>query len=105
MSHPHSHDHDHPHDHDHEHPQDHTHDDAEISAQKEVILKQILSSEARLRLNNVKMVKPDLANLVENYLIGMASQGRLNSQISDQQLKQILMSIQQPKREFKFERR
>jgi len=27
--------------------------DAEINAQKEIILKQILSSEARLRLNNV----------------------------------------------------
>ena len=41
----------------------------QINAQKEIMLKQILSSEARLRLNNVKMVKPELANLVENYLI------------------------------------
>ena len=102
---PHDHDHDHPHDHDHEHDHEHSHDESEISAQKEVILKQILSADARLRLNNVKMVKPDLANLVENYLIGMASQGKLGSQISDEQLKQILMSIQQPKRDFKFERR
>ena len=38
----------------------------QINAQKEMMLKQILSSEARLRLNNVKMVKPELANLVEN---------------------------------------
>ena len=38
----------------------------QINAQKEIMLKQILSSEARLRLNNVKMVKPELANLVEN---------------------------------------
>ena len=30
----------------------------QINAQKEILLKQILSSEARLRLNNVKMVKP-----------------------------------------------
>ncbi len=79
--------------------------DAEISAQKEMILKQLLSSEARLRLNNVRMVKPDLAALVENYLIGMASQGRINSQISDDQLKQILMSVQQPKRDFKINRK
>lgn len=97
------HDHEHPHDHDHSH--EHPHDESEISAQKEQILKQILSGDARLRLNNVKMVKPDLANLVENYLIGMASQGKLSSQITDDQLKQILMSIQQPKRDFKFERR
>ena len=64
--------------------------EAEINAQKEVILKQILDSNARMRLNNIKMVKPDLAGMVENYLIGMASQGKINSQISDEQLKQIL---------------
>jgi programmed cell death protein 5 len=51
------------------------------------------------------MVKPDLAALVENYLIGMASQGKLQSQITDDQLKQILMSVQQPKRDFKINRR
>ncbi|MEK0319039.1 MAG: DNA-binding protein [Nitrosopumilus sp.] len=101
MSYPNPDEHEH-HDHDHN---DHPHNDSEISAQKEQILKQILAADARLRLNNVKMVKPDLANLVENYLIGMASQGKLGSQISDEQLKQILLSIQQPKRDFKFTRR
>jgi programmed cell death protein 5 len=50
------------------------------------------------------MVKPELASMVENYLIGMASQGKLNTQISDEQLKQILQSIQQPKRDFKINR-
>ncbi len=79
--------------------------DARLAAQKELILKQILSSDARLRLNNVRLVKPDLANLVENYLINMASQGKFNSQISDEQLKQILMSMQQPKRDFKINRK
>ncbi len=78
---------------------------AQLAAQKELILKQILSSDARLRLNNVRLVKPDLANLVENYLINMASQGKFNSQISDDQLKQILMSMQQPKRDFKINRK
>ena len=62
----------------------------QINAQKDMLLKQILSSEARLRLNNVKMVKPDLANMVENYLLGLASQGRSPGQITDDQLKQIL---------------
>ena len=79
--------------------------DAQLTAQKELILKQILSSDARLRLNNVRLVKPDLSNLVENYLINMASQGKFNSQISDGQLKQILMSMQQPKRDFKINRK
>ena len=76
----------------------------QINAQKEIMLKQILSSEARLRLNNVKMVKPELANLVENYLIGLSAQGKTQGQITDEQLKQILLSAQQPKREFKINR-
>ncbi len=69
-----------------------------------MLLKQILSRDARLRLNNVKMVKPDLANMVENYLLGLASQGRSPGQITDDQLKQILLSAQQPKKDFKINR-
>lgn len=76
----------------------------ELAAQKEQVLKQILSSEARMRLNNIKMVKPELSDLVEQYLIGMATQGKLPGQLSDDQLKQILLSIQQPKRDFKINR-
>ena len=76
----------------------------QINAQKDMLLKQLLSSEARLRLNNVKMVKPDLANMVENYLLGLAGQGRSPSQITDDQLKQILLSAQQPKKDFKINR-
>ena len=76
----------------------------QISAQKDMLLKQILSGEARLRLNNVKMVKPELANLVENYLLGLASQGKAQGQITDEQLKQILLSAQQPKKDFKINR-
>ena len=76
----------------------------DIQAQKDGILKQILEPEARMRLNNIKMVKPELSDLVEQYLIGLASQGKMHSQITDDQLKQILLSIQQPKRDFKINR-
>ena len=76
----------------------------QINAQKDMLLKQLLSSEARLRLNNVKMVKPELANMVENYLLGLASQGKAPNQITDDQLKQILLSAQQPKKDFKINR-
>ncbi|TLX78720.1 MAG: DNA-binding protein [Thaumarchaeota archaeon] len=78
--------------------------DAEVASMKEQALRSLLSPQARLRLTNVRMVKPELASMVENYLIGMASQGKLNTQISDEQLKQILQSIQQPKRDFKINR-
>jgi len=78
--------------------------DSQIKAQKEMMLKQVLSSEARLRLNNVRMVKPDLADLVENYILNLSVQGKISGQISDDQLKQILSSAQQPKHDFKFNR-
>ena len=78
--------------------------DSQLKAQKEMMLKQVLSSEARLRLNNVRMVKPDLADLVENYILNLSVQGKISGQISDDQLKQILLSAQQPKRDFKFNR-
>ena len=77
---------------------------AELKAQKETMLKQILSSDARLRLNNIRMVKPDLANLVETYLLNLTTQGKTSGQISDDQLKQILLSAQQHKRDFKINR-
>jgi len=78
--------------------------DSQLKAQKEMMLKQVLSSEARVRLNNVRMVKPDLADLVENYILNLSVQGKISGQISDDQLKQILSSAQQPKRDFKFNR-
>ena len=78
--------------------------DSQLKAQKEIMLKQVLSADARLRLNNVRMVKPDLADLVENYILNLSVQGKISGQISDDQLKQILSSTQQPKRDFKFNR-
>lgn len=78
--------------------------DAQANAQKEQILRKILMPEARMRLSNIRMVKPDLANLVEQQLIAMATQGQIQSQLSDGQLRQLLYSIRPPKRDFKINR-
>ena len=78
--------------------------DVQLKAQKEIMLKQVLSGDARLRLNNVRMVKPDLAELVENYILNLSVQGKISGQISDEQIQQILSSAQQPKRDFKINR-
>jgi len=78
--------------------------DNQLKAQKEIMLKKVLTADARLRLNNIRMVKPDLADLVENYILNLTAQGKISGQISDEQLKQILLSAQQPKRDFKFNR-
>lgn len=77
---------------------------AEAEAIKQKALAMLLDSQARQRLANVKMVKPDLAAAVENYLINAATSGRLNRTLTDDELKQILLSIQQPKRDFKINR-
>jgi len=50
------------------------------------------------------MVKSDLADLVENYILNLSVQGKISGQISDDQLKQILASAQHPKHDFKFNR-
>lgn len=76
----------------------------EVAAQKDALLRQILTSDARSRLSNVRMVRPDLAANVENYLISVANQGRLSLPITDDQLKQVLLSLQQPRRSFKMNR-
>ncbi len=78
---------------------------AEGEAMKQKALGMLLDVEARQRLMNVKMVKPDLASAVENYLLNAATTGRLNRAITDDELKQILSTIQQPKRDFKINRR
>lgn len=77
----------------------------EAEAMRQRVLLSLLDTEARQRLMNIRLVKPDLAAAVENYLISAASSGRLNRPLSDEELKQILLSIQQPKRDFRIDRR
>ncbi len=77
----------------------------ELEAARQRVLLSLLDTEARQRLTNIRLVKPELAAAVENYLISAASSGRLNRPLSDEELKQILLSIQQPKRDFKIDRR
>jgi len=74
------------------------------AAQKDAALRVLLDPDARARLANIRMVRPELAAGVENYLLGLAAQGRATRQITDSQLKKILVSIQQPRRDFKFSR-
>lgn len=79
--------------------------EAAAAAMRQRALMVLLEPLARQRLMNIKMVKPDLAATVENYLISAASSGRLNRSLTDEELKQILLSLQQPKKEFKINRR
>jgi programmed cell death protein 5 len=75
-----------------------------LEAQKQALLRQILSPEARQRLNNLKMVRADFTEQIELQLIQMAQMGKLPVPLSDAQLKQILMQLQSRKRETKITR-
>jgi programmed cell death protein 5 len=74
----------------------------QAKAAREQMLRLIFTSEARDRLNNLRMVKPDLAASVENQIFQLASSGRLRHQINDDELKQMLGQLQRPKKEFKI---
>ena len=77
----------------------------QIEIQKQAILRQILTPEARSRLTNIKMVKPEFAEQLELQLIQLASSGQLKSQINDEQLKALLRKIEERrKKEIKIRR-
>ncbi|MCK9322600.1 MAG: DNA-binding protein [Candidatus Methanomethylophilaceae archaeon] len=77
----------------------------QFEQQKQSILRQILTPEARDRLANIKLANPDQANAVEMQLIQLAQNGRLQSVITDAMLKEILQKIMPQKREITIERR
>jgi len=75
-----------------------------VEAQKEALLRQILTPEARQRLTRIKLVKPQFAAQIEVQLIQVAQQGRLRLPITDAQLKTLLRNLQPAKREITFRR-
>lgn len=78
-----------------------------IENQRQVILKGILTNEARERLANIKLAKPDYALTLENQLIQLAQTRRVSDKITDQQLRQLLQQLTKTTRESKitFKRR
>ncbi|MFC1754835.1 DNA-binding protein [Thermoproteota archaeon] len=71
---------------------------------REGMLRMLLTTDARERLTNIRMVKPDIAKVIEDNIIRMASAGKISPPVTDEYIKQLLQSIQKPKREFKIRR-
>jgi len=76
----------------------------EVEMQKQAVLRRILTADARQRLTNLKIVKPEFANQLELQLIQLAQQGRMELPITDEQLKDILIKLQSHRRDIKIRR-
>eukprot|EP00903_Cladosiphon_okamuranus_P019717 g18119.t1 len=57
------------------------------------ILDQIMTAEARLRLSNIAMVKPEKARRVEEMLIHAAKSGALGGKVTEDQFIQMLEQV------------
>jgi len=79
----------------------------EAEAQKDALMRQILTPEARQRLANIKIVRPEHASQLELQLIQVAQSRRVALPITDEMLKKLLTQLmeQQQKRDIKITRR
>lgn len=78
---------------------------AKFEAQKKQIIAQIMTTEARNRLANLRLTKPELVNQIELQLIQSAQAGSLRGKVTDDQLKVLLRQIAGQKREIKITRK
>jgi len=76
----------------------------QVESQKQALLRAILTPEARQRLTNIKMVKPEFAEQLEMQLIQLAQAGKLRSPMTDAQLREILTRLQPQRRDIKIRR-
>ena len=77
----------------------------QAEAQKSAVMRQILKPEARERLANLRMTRPDVVEMVEDQLIALVQSGRIRQEIDDYTLRQILRKVMPKKREIKIDRR
>jgi len=77
----------------------------QAQAQRQLILRQILTPEARERLGRIELAYPELKENIENQLVSLAQSGRVQRQIDDVTLRQILERVVPRRRDIKIERR
>jgi programmed cell death protein 5 len=76
----------------------------QAEAQIHHVLLQILEPEARERLANIKLTKPEFARAIEQQLVALAQSGRLKQKITDAQLKELLRQLVPEKKEWNIRR-
>ena len=78
---------------------------AEMEAQLKQAMKQILTPEARGRLDNLRLTKPELVMNIEIQLLQSTQAGSLRGKVTDEQLKVLLKNLMGQKREIHITRR
>ncbi len=71
----------------------------------ETILRLVLDSDAKLRLNNIRVVNPDMYYKVASIIVNMYNSGRVVTKINEDVLRQILAKVHSTKREITITRR
>ena len=72
----------------------------QLEEMKKKVLTSILDREAFERVNRIKLVNPQLAGQVELYLIQLFQAGKIQNQVTDEQMKQMLQMLQAGKKDF-----
>jgi len=75
-----------------------------IQNQKKILLKHILTSEARGRLERIRMAKPEEAKYIEDQLIQLYQMGRIREKIDDERFKILLKHMMPKKKDIKIRR-
>ena len=74
-------------------------------AQQEAVLKQHLTDGARQRLNAVEMSKPQFGEKVKKQVAALAQSGRVQGQIDEDQMRDLLKELQPEQKSFDIRRR
>jgi programmed cell death protein 5 len=77
----------------------------QADAQKQAVLRQYLTDGARKRLNTVKMSKPDHGEQIERQVLALAQSGRVQGQIDEDQMKELLSELSPDSKSFNIRRR
>lgn len=77
----------------------------QAEAQKQALLRQYLTDGARKRLNTIRMSKPDFADQVEQQLLALAQSGRIQGQIDEEKMKELLRELKPDSKSFNIRHR
>ena len=65
---------------------------------KKTVIRKLLTKDAIERMGRIRLVKPDLANQLELYLVQLYQSGEIKGMIDDKQLKELLNLLTTKKR-------